>query len=250
MHRRLAAVLTVSAVLGAVPQALPAGAASTPAPADAAAVVPAAPPRGHAWIEGTLTDQAGRTHDGINVEAWSTGPGEEIVASNLTYAGDDAAHPHGVYRLEVPFGTYRLVFSRPSGEVDDEFRTQWYQNRRTVEVDERGTRLLGTTELVHEGQVASVTTAKLSATKVKAGGKATVTVTVASPWVSNVGGVVVVRVGGRKLSDRLTAGDHGRTRLTLPKLRRPGTYPVLASFAGTDTVRKSAARPARLKVVR
>ena len=216
---------------------------------------PVKPPTGMVWLQGKLTDQAGHGLDNVNVEVWSDAGAIEPAASNLTYGGSpaDGRHGHGAYRVEVPEGVpYTLVFSAVGGEEDgDAFRMQAYGQGRPImtlgKAAAAGTvRNLGTTELVHQGKVRSKVTA-LRPAKVKAGKRGTVKIKVTSPFVAPVTGKLVVRVDGRKVTDKLATHDGGKTTVRLPKLK-PGTYKISASYAGTKTVQKSSSAPVKLTV--
>ena len=150
----------------------------------APAAVPT-PPAGKAWLQGAVTDETGQRLDNVNVEVWSNDPAAtEPVASNLTYGGmpADGRHDHGVYRVEVPIHEpYRILFSAVGGEEDgDAYQMQWYGQGRPImgRVARRGQapalapaiRNLGTTQLVHHGQmICSGTKAAPQKKDVKAG---------------------------------------------------------------------------------
>jgi Bacterial Ig-like domain (group 3) len=218
-----------------------------------------APPAGSTWIEGVITDQAAHGEDNVNVEAWPrAGSATAPVASSLTY-GASPAHPrltHGFFLLEVPSGkAYRIVFSAVGGKEDgDPFRMRSYGHRRPIAVRTAVApgriRDLGTVALARHGHVASKTKASPARAKVAAGKRATVHVRVTSRFVTHVTGKVVVRVAGRRLSHRLSAGGHGKVTFRLPGLHRAGSYRVTASYAGSGTVHRSKAKPVRLTVRR
>ena len=225
--------------------------------ASAAAV---APPPGSTWIEGVITDQADHGQDNVNVEAWPRGPGATSpAASSLSY-GASPAHPglqHGFFLLQVPSDhAYRIVFSAVVGREDgDGFRMKTYGHGRPIVVrDLRGSagriRDLGTVALARHGHVASRTKAVLARAKIPAGKRATLRVRVTSRFVTNVTGKVVVCVAGKKVTHRLTAHRHGRSSFKLPRVKKPGTYKVTASYAGSHTVHRSKAKPVRLSVRR
>jgi len=236
----------------------PPNATTMPLSRHALPVAAAAPPAGKTWVEGVVTDQADHGQDNVNVEAWSDDPSATSpVASSLTYGGppDNPAYLHGFFRLEVPSGqAYEIVLSAVGGKEDgDPFRMKRYGHGRPIVVLQRavGTgriRDLGPIALARQGKVTSKTKAKLVHKKVTASKRARVRVRVTSPYVSNVRGKVVVRVAGKRITDKLTARDHGKTTVKVPRLKRAGTYKVKATFRGSNTVHKSKAKPVKLHV--
>ena len=259
--------LTAAGSLALASQVLPASAESVHRMAPRAVAVAQAPtpPAGEAWLQGALTDQAGHRLNNVNVEVWSTDPNAtEPVASNLSYAGapTDGRHQSGVYRVAVPSGTpYLLTFSTVFGQEDgDAFRAQAYGAGRPIATRSngrlmRGTAVmatpgrvinLGATQMVRQGTVTSKTTARLGG-KIKAGKRGKLTVRVTSPFVSNVTGKVTVKIGKKKLTNRLTATEHGRSTINLPKLS-VGTHKAVVQFQGTNTVAASTAKPVKVKV--
>jgi hypothetical protein len=217
---------------------------------------PVKPPTGMVWLQGKLTDQAGHGLDNVNVEVWTDDPSAAAPAgSNLTYGGfpADGRHGHGAYRVEVPIGQpYVIVFSGIQGAEDgDSYRMQSYGAGRPImtlggAAAAGAVRNLGTTELVHQGKVLSKATVQKPA-KVKAGKRGTVSLKVTSPFVAPVTGKVILKVSGKKVTDKLTARDHGTTKIRLPKLR-PGTYKISATYKGTGTVKPSDSKPVKLVV--
>ena len=75
-------------------------------------------------------------------------------------------------------------------------------------------------------------------------------VSVASRYVTNVKGRVVVKVAGHRLKGRLQVSDHGKVTMKLPKFHRPGKHRVVARFLGTNTVHSSKAKAITVKVVK
>jgi hypothetical protein len=237
-------------------------AASTSSDEVRLAVPPPVPPDGMAWLQGSLTDQAGHRLDNVNVEIWpKDSAATEPIASNLTYAGvpEDGRHDHGVYRVEVPVGAaYRIIFSAVGGAEDaDAFRMKRYGGGRPLMARSHlrtsaqrlvagKVRDLGTTQLVHQGRVASKM--KVNAPKASAGKRARLKVRVTSPFVRNVTGRLVVRVAGHRVRDHLTARDHGTTSVRLPKLRKADKYKVSARYLGSRTVKKSATAHTKVTV--
>jgi hypothetical protein len=223
------------------------------------ALAPLAPPTGMAWIQGVVTDQAGHGLDNVNVEVWSSDPSATApTGSNLSYGGfpADGRHGHGAYRIEVPAGQpYTIVFSAVGGKEDgDAFRMQEYGRglpimvKGTASAAKAGTtRNLGTTALVHQGQVHS--TIKISAAKVKAGKRGSLKISITSPFVAPVTGKVLVKIGRKKATVRLGQTDNGKTTLKLPKLKA-GKHKITATYAGTSTVLKSTATPIKLNVTK
>ena len=259
--------LTAAGSLALASQVMPASAESVHRAGTRSAAVAQipTPPAGEAWIQGALTDQAGHRLNNVNVEVWSTDTNAtEPVASNLSYAGApaDGRHQNGVYRVAVPSGTpYILTFSTLSGQEDgDLFRAQAYGSGRPIATRSdspslQGTPVmapagrvinLGTTQMVRQGTVSSKTTARLGG-KVKAGKRGKLTVRVTSPFVSNVTGKVTVKIGKKKLTHRLTAAEHGRSTINLPKLST-GNHKAVVQFQGTNTVAASKAKPVKVKV--
>jgi hypothetical protein len=223
------------------------------------------PAPGNTWIQGVLTDQANHPLDNINVEVWSpSDTASTPVASNLTYAGtpNDARHQHGVFRVEVPSNEpYVLVFSGISRSEDgDAYRMQTYGHGRPIVARAAlgagtGNRAatgrvvdLGKIQLAHQGHVRSSTSVKLARKKVRSGHRAKVTVTVRSHYVAAPAGRLVVHVGGKRATHRLSATDRGRTSFLLPRIRKSGKHRVTATFLTTSTVARSTSRPVRLKV--
>jgi hypothetical protein len=245
LPRALAALAAAGGLL-LTSHVLPASAA--PATGGDAAAAPAGlrvgPPVGRAWLVGVVTDQAGHPLDGVNVEAWSTDPAATApVASGLTYESTRNDGQHGFFNLEVPIhADYVVVFSRPSGDVRDAFHTSEYDGGDPITVGLRKERELGTTELVHEGQVASRAAAALKPGSVKPGRTAKLTVTVTSRFVAPVIGKVTVTLGGAKVTKKPVALRGGKLALTLTAPRKPGKYSVVATFAGSGTVQRSDGR--------
>jgi len=215
--------------------------------------LPKAPPAGKAWLQGVLTDQAGHALDNVNVEVWPNDPAAtEPIASNLTYAGTSARQQHGVYRVEVPMNQpYRLAFSAIGGKEDgDAFRTRWYAGGRAIQARVMGraagpvqakaagrVRDLGTTPLVHQGHVASH--AKAAREKTRVGKKPVLKVRVTSHFVSNPTGKVVVKVKHHKVTRRLSAANHGKIKVRLPKIHRTGKFKATVRYLGSGTVKPS-----------
>jgi hypothetical protein len=219
----------------------------------------AVPPADRTWIEGVITDQANHGQDNVNVEAWPNDPAATApAASSLTYGGPPAnlQYQHGFFLLEVPSNQpYRIVFSAVGGKEDgDQFRMKRYgQGRpimvRTIAQAAAGRiRDLGTIALARQGKVDSTTKADLVDAKITTAKRAKMHVKVTSPFVSNVTGKVVVRVAGKRVKDKVTRTDHGKTTLKLPHLKKSGKYKVKATFVGSGTVRRSEAKPVKLTV--
>ena len=216
------------------------------------------PPAGTTWIEGVITDQANHGQDDVNVEAWPRDPAAtEPAASSLTYGGppDDASILHGFFLLQVPSDqAYRIVFSAVGGQEDgDKFRMKSYGHGRPIAVRNLASasgriRDLGTIALARQGHVASKTKAVLAKAKVTAGKRATLHVKVTSRFVSNVTGKVVVRVAGKKVTERLKTRSHGKSAVRLPRLKKPGHYQVKVTYAGSGTVHRSKAKPVKLTI--
>ncbi len=260
---RGATVLTTVTLLGGLllgPQVLHSSSSRALArgalPRPASALVP---PLGSTWITGVLTDQAAHGQDNVNVEVWPNDPAAtEPVASALTYGGPEynAAQKHGFFRLEVPSDhPYRIVFSAVGGKEDgDPFRMHRYGGGRPIEVRSGRAvgrvRDLGTIQLVRQGRVASTTRAVVRRKRIPSGERGRVRVTVSSRYVVPVTGRVVVRVGIRRISGRLTKADHGKLTIELPKLHRRGSHRVVARFVGTSTVHSSKATPVTIRVVK
>ena len=259
-----AAVAAVAVTGGLIlaPQVLPAQASPAKHGSfKALAVVPA----GDAWIQGSLTDQAGHKLDNVNVEVWSTDPtATEPTGSNLTYAGVpvDGRHNHGVYRVQVPLDQpYTIVFSGVADAEDgDAYRMQSYGAGRPIMVRPGNTarsaanaaalvpglvRNLGTTQLVHQGRVQSKV--KVKAAKLTAGKKGKLTVNVTSHFVTDTTGKVIIKVNGRQIKDNLVARDHGKLTTQLPKLKA-GKYKVTARYLGSKTVAQSKGKPTTITV--
>jgi hypothetical protein len=238
---RALAALTVAGGLLLTSHVLPASAAPATGGDAIAALAPAGPPVGRAWLVGVITDEAGHPLNGVNVEAWSTDPAATSpIASGLTYESIRNDGQNGFFNLEVPIhADYVVVFSRPSGDVSDAFRTYEYNDGDPIKVGLRKERELGTTELVHEGQVASRTAAGLKPGSVKPGKPAKLTVTVTSRFVAPVTGKVTVTLGGAKVTKKPVALRGGKVALTLTAPRKPGKYSVVATFAGSGTVQRS-----------
>ena len=215
-----------------------------------------APPGGTTWIVGTLTDQAAHGQDNVSVQALPEGGGAPLSTA-LSYGGpnfrDVAAH--GFFRLEVPSGgAYRIVFSGVNGTEDgDQFRMQRYGHGRPIlarasssAAAAGGIRNLGKIQLVRQGKV--VSKIKANPGKVKVGQRGTVKVSVTSKFVSNVTGPFMIKADGHKIKGRLTASDHGKTTVKLPKFHKAGKERIVAKFLGTGTVKSSTAKPVKVKV--
>jgi hypothetical protein len=232
--------------------------------------LPKAPPAGKSWIQGVLTDQAGKALDNVNVEVWAADVvSTEPAASNLTYAGvpADAAHQHGVFRVEVPAGAPYIVTLSTVGGVDDgdAFRAQkvsggrpiMARTARTARAAAPGRVIkLGTIALARQGHVRSKITATLVKPKkgkvgVAAKGAAQryrVKVHVTSPHVTDVTGKVLLRVDRKRITDQITSREHGTSVILLPKNLKDGKHTVLAQYKGSNTVARSKAKPLKLKV--
>jgi hypothetical protein len=241
--------------------------AGTPQPAGASArggtpraVAAMTPPDGSTWIVGTTTDQAATGQDDVNVEAWPADPAATApAASALTYGGPNynAVSAHGFFRLQVPSDQpYRIVFSAVNGQEDgDAFRMHTYGHGRPIVVrtPRRATtgrvRDLGTIQLVRQGKVASKTKATIRPGKLFKGQRGKLRIAVSSPYVTNVTGPILVRIGNHKLHRSLHATDHGKLRIKLPKLHRSGKHKVAVRFLGTGSVHRSKAKAVKVKVV-
>lgn len=244
--------------------------------ASSALAAPTTPPAGKAWIQGTLTDQAGHPLDNLNVEIWAAptaagrAPAGGPVASNLTYAGTGPGQAHGVFRVEVPSNApYVVAFSVVNGVEDgDAYRGEAYGSARPIMARtsvgaaglKAGTTLkvsgaaapgrildLGTTQLVHQGRVASTLKVK-SPKKVTVGDKVNLKYTVKSKYVSAPTGKVQVKINGKKIKDRLTKLDKGTGSVKLPKLKKPGNYHVTVTYKGSSTVAKAKPDTAKFTV--
>jgi hypothetical protein len=242
-RRTVAATAIAIGGLLLTPQVLPAS-ATTPGSADGVASVALAaaqPPEGKAWLVGVVTDQAGHTLDGVNVEAWPTDPGAtEPIASSLTYDSIRNDGQHGFFNLEVPIhSTYLIVISRPTGDLDDGFRTFQYNDGKPIKVGLRKERKLGTAEIARTALQKSATKATLGPATVKLGKQAKITVTVTCKNVDPVLGKVTAAVGGKKVAGTLKQTSRGRITLTLPKLTKPGKYTVEAWYLGDSYTKKS-----------
>jgi hypothetical protein len=219
-----------------------------------------APPAGSTWIVGTVTDQAARRQDNVNVEAWPTDTSATSpAASALTYGGPNfnAVSAHGFFRLQVPSDApYRIVFSAVDGQEDgDPFRMRAYGQNRPIMVRTSSragagrVRDLGTIQLVRQGKVASKTKAVVRPARIVRGHRGKVRVSVSSPLVNDVKGRIVLRIGHHKVHKRLHVSDHGTIRIKLPKLNRLGKHRIVARFAGTSSVHSSKAKAVKVKVI-
>lgn len=220
----------------------------------------ALPPADRTWIEGVITDQANHAQDNVNVEAWPNDPAATApAASSLTYGGPptNPKIQHGFFLLEVPSNqAYRIVFSAVGGKEDgDQFRMKRYSQGRPIMVRTMTQaaapgriRDLGTIALARQGKVKSTTKVHLGDAKITTAKRAKLHVKVTSPFVSDVTGKVVVRVAGKRVKDKVTKRDHGKTTVKLPHLKRAGKYKVKAKFVGTGTVHRSKAKPVKLTV--
>ncbi|MGD9958083.1 hypothetical protein [Nocardioides sp.] len=258
------ALIGVPAVLGALvvaSQTWPAPAApvmAQPSSGRHLRLPAAVPPAGQTWIEGVVTDQADHAQDNVNVEAWPADPAATApVASALTYGGSPSnpGYTNGFFMLQVPSDQpYRIVFSAVSGKEDgDQFRMKRYGGGRPIMVRNLAAatgrvRNLGAVALARQGRVASATRAVLSRARITSPQRAKVRVTLTSPFVTNVTGRVVVRVAGRRAAERVTLREHGKAVVTLPRVKRPGTYQVRVSFTGSGTVLGSRAKPVKLVI--
>ena len=219
------------------------------------------PAPGKAWIQGIITDQANHPLDNVNVEVWPADPAAtEPVGTNLTYAGtpDDLRHQHGVFRVEVPMNQpYVIVVSGVGGAEDgDAYRMRSIGNGRPIMAKSgAGSTLaagrvldLGTFQVARQGRVDARTTAKLAKKKVDAGDRTRLRVTVSSKYVAAPAGKVVVRIGAKKVTDRLRATDSGKTSMRLPALKKPGRHRIQVTFPATSTIHRSVSKPVYLKV--
>jgi hypothetical protein len=89
---------------------------------------------------------------------------------------------------------------------------------------------------------------KVAASAVKAGKKATVTVKVTAKGIAKPGGKVKLTWGkGKKNTKTVKVRATGTAKVTLPVLR-PGTYTIKATYLGSGTVAKRAAKAVKLTV--
>lgn len=265
-QRALAVVGGLALVGGFLVATQPGSASATPERDGAgslSALPRAVPPDGKSWIQGTVTDQAGKALDNINVEVWpASGLATEPTGSNLSYAGvpADAAHAHGVFRIEVPSGApYVVILSAVGGKDDgDQFRKRKVSGGAPIMARAAAAgRVIkvGTIQLARHGLVKSKITAKIVKPKkgkagvlAKADPRYRLKVTVKSKHVKNVTGKLVIKIGGRKITEPLRKKEHGKDVILLPKNLKDGKHKVLVSYAGSKTVAKSKAKPVKLKI--
>ncbi|WP_346386203.1 Ig-like domain-containing protein [Nocardioides sp.] len=200
---------------------------------------------GEAWITGvTLADGVGV--DDLIVEAYKAGrAGHEPVASDLTYANPDDSHPHGYYRLAVEPGSYVIRFS----SFDDDFETRWYGDKQVVTVRDQQVKWLGSVTM-SAPPADSETECALTDAVVRPDQRPTIRVRVKSPGTPRVTGRISVALNGHRVdTERLSSGDRGRVVLRLPR-QRPGSYRVVVTYAGSETVAHSRSQVRTLRVVK
>ncbi|MFC6345145.1 carboxypeptidase-like regulatory domain-containing protein, partial [Nocardioides hankookensis] len=125
-------------------------------------LMPTRPERGHAWIEGTVVNRAGRFLDGIDVEAYDVDDLRgDPVASWQTYEDPEGGPEHGWFRLYgLTPGTYELRFSSAPGTPRKvRYRSVW---SRPVTVGNREIEQLGSTAVTLVTKVPARLTASLT----------------------------------------------------------------------------------------
>jgi hypothetical protein len=244
MSRRTvaAAAIAIGGLL-ITPQVLPASAA-TPGSGERASALALAdphPPAGKAWLVGVVTDQAGHPLQDVTVEAWLADDTEptEPTASDLTYENVLAGDQEGYFRLEVPIhAEYLIVISRAT---DDAFRTFQYHDGQPIKVGLHKVRKLGTSEIARTALQPSKVTAKISPTKVNAGKKTKLTVTVTCTNVAPVTGTFNVTIDGKQVKFKKPVHlSNGKAVADLTAPKKRGTYDVVVSYSGDSYVKKSA----------
>src|SRR5690242_10410638 len=125
-------------------------------------LMPTRPERGHAWIEGTVVNRAGRLLDGVDVEAYAVDDLRgEPVASWQTYEDPEDGPEHGWFRLYgLTPGTYKVrISSAPGTPKKARYRTVW---TRAVTVGNRDVERLGSTAVTSVTKAAARLTAALA----------------------------------------------------------------------------------------
>ncbi len=212
---------------------------------------PEAPPRGRAWIEGQVVNQAGRPLDGIVVEAYRYGDDASMsrradaapVASWITYADPDVDGPaHGFFRLYVPRngpGDGLFVLKASSlPDARDPYTPQLLDDEVVyVGGGQRGiVEDFGEIEMSLARRADSFVDLTASPSTKRSDKQGRLSVSVTSPDVSTITGKLRLAIDGRSRGTRtLTRSDRGRTALALPRLR-PGRHVITVDYLGSSDV--------------
>jgi hypothetical protein len=241
-NRRIAVVLSLLLGIGVASHVVPdsvegstfAAAAADPAPAYR--LMPSRPERGHAWIQGTVVDRAGRLLDGVNVEAYAVGDLRgDPVASWETYEDPQDGPEHGWFRLYgLTPGSYKVKFSSlPGTPKRARYRSIWSW---PVTVDNREIVELGRTAVTLVRLVPATLTAKIVDATLKPSQAPQLRLALSAVEVRPVIGSVRVTVDRRKArAATFRPGDRGRVVVTLPR-QSLGWHTVSFAFAGNDAV--------------
>jgi hypothetical protein len=196
------------------------------------------PTRGHAWVEGVITDRSTKKavgDDDVVVEAYPAGVQDgDLVASSLLYASPDGSTDHGFYRLwGLEPGNYRIKFIS-DGKYQDDI-TMVTVGEREVQRLDHGLKLATATKATTDDDV--ITTAD----------KGKLTVKVASSGARPVGDVEV-RLGRKEVgSDEVRASDKGKVTVSLDRLA-VGSYTLKAYFLGSKSFGESSSKSVTLTV--
>lgn len=199
---------------------------------------PQSPTRGHAWIEGVITDRASnKALDNMQVEASPTGAPGDVVATSLTYESPDGSTKHGFYRLwGLEPGSYRVTFVSLDGS---------YRGASTV-VSVENRQVLSLPVMLKRAQAATTTKASVGDDVISTAEKGKVVVTVAGS--GKPAGDVEVRLGRKVVGDGQVRGsDRGRVTVTLDRLA-VGSYDLKAYFLGSRTFEASSSKAVTLTV--
>ena len=209
---------------------------------------PAVGETGRSIIHGQVVDsRTGKPLDDVHVEAVRvTARGEDVAASDLSYASPDNAITHGYFAMHVQRGSYRVTFDRPD----------YATTRVEVEKGQRDRAGLGSpVELVRlpatrislsatRGRGLSVRTGRRIELDLRLSGKGART----SPT-----GTVAVSLERRSsavaTATVLRRRDGGRSTVDLGRAPAPGRYDVVVSYAG-DAAHRSAEQAFTLRVVK
>jgi hypothetical protein len=201
--------------------------------------VPDRPDRGHAWVEGVITNRATKKavgDDEVTVEAYPAGVTDsDLVASSALYASPDGKTEHGFYRLwGLEPGNYRIKFIDSHGTYVDAIKMVTVGDREIQRLDQ-------------ELKLSTATKASADDDVITSAEKGKVTVKVASAGVRPVGNVEI-RLGRKRVgSDQVRASDKGRVTVTLPRLA-VGSYSLRAYYLGSKSFGESTSRTVSLTV--
>ncbi|MFE7405442.1 Ig-like domain repeat protein [Isoptericola sp. NPDC057559] len=212
---------------------------------------------------GSSTVAAGTTTLPVTVGRATPTASVSVVGTPWRYGQGHSLRVHVAASGVTPTGP--VVVYRGSSKVGSAtLRDGWATVRvggKSLPVGSRtlSVRYLGSSTVASRRVERPVTVRKAVATasvrlvddRVRRPARAKVVVTVASPSDVTVRGRVAVQVDGRTVATvRLTAGDVGRARATLPAGVAPGKHTVRAVYLGTSTTVRDTSRSRVLTILR